>query len=512
LEPQTEVERVQAKKRGMSDESHEWDLLVSHRGIDLESARSLADHLEAERHHDDRPIRVWLDDVDIRPGHSVVGSINEGLEKSRRIGLLLTPAYFESESGWVDAEWHAALYDDPAGRTGRVVPILVKHCPYIPALLRDLNMVDLRDGIGGREFHRLVDLLRGVTPRDRRSSGQVVRADGRLSGETLYAERSSLLGDPDVTQERLVGNLLPVRRIPGRVWIAPISPSLRRGSGPEPAFPSRRELQDIIKQHREGNGLKPFSPVFLRHGDRIVTFHRLRGPDNPLAQIVDRSGARFESSSEWIKDPDQQRMFAHLLNMCLQRHLFRKGLVYDRAKGRYFFPPLGTEERTIKWRKRGRPRTVARQLLDREKKPYRWRHTAARLRITSIGGSWVVHIRPTIVFTRDGTFDSILKGAVVGPLATKWLGRERNIHLAYHTYFWAHVLGDGETPIWIRAGEQRVVVDGEPLEVRVGKGIVWDSTDLQTELEEAEDPDEELEFDEAAAAELDEDVTHADHN
>ena len=36
-------------------------------------------------------------------------------------------------------------------------------------------------------------------------------------------------------------------------------------------------------------------------------------------------------------------------------------------------------------------------------------------------------------------------------------------------------------------------MDGEPLEVKVGRGIAWDSTDLETELEEA-DPDEEIEF------------------
>jgi len=374
-------------------------------------------------------------------------------------------------------------------------------------------MIDLRDGPSEREFRRLVDLLRGVTPSDRRPRGQLVRADGRLSGETLYAERSTVLGEPDIVEERLVGNLLPLRRLPGRLWIAPISRNLGKGSGPTPAFPSRRELQGIIKQYREENDLKPFSPVFLRHGDRIVTFHRLSAPNNPLAPIVESHSARFESSPDWAQDPDQRRLFTNLLNMCLQRHLFRKELVYDRDKGRYFFPPLRSgEERPIKWRKRGKPRTVAKQLLDREKRPYRWRHTAARLRITSLGGSWFVHIRPTIVFTRDGSVDSILKGSIVGPLATKWLGRERNIHLAYHTYFWAHVLGDGETPIWIRAGEQRLVVDGEPLEVEVGRGIAWDNTNLETELEEAEDPDEELEFEEAAGVEADEGVSNADND
>jgi TIR domain len=75
------------------------------------------------------------------PGHSFVGAINDGLEKSRHVGLLLTPDYFESTSGWTDAEWYAALSADPAGRWGGVVPILLKNCPYIPALLRHLNIL-----------------------------------------------------------------------------------------------------------------------------------------------------------------------------------------------------------------------------------------------------------------------------------------------------------------------------------------------------------------------------------
>lgn len=501
---------MQVQENSTSGESRERDLLISHRSTDLLAARTLADRLEAESHLDGRPITVWLDDVDIQPGRSIVGSINEGLERSRRIGLLLTPAYFESESGWVEAEWHAALHDDPAGRVGSVVPILIRHCPYIPALLRDFNMIDLRDGSNDREFQRLVDLLRGVMPRDRRSRGQFVRADGRVSGETLYAERAAILGEPDQAEERLGGNLLPIRRLPGRVWIAPISRKLTRGAGPAPSSPSRMELQDTIKKYRVEQSLKPFSPVFVRHRDRIVTFHRLSASDNPLAPIVERRGAHSASSADWIQQPDQRRLFTNLLNMCLQRHLFRRGLVYDQHKGRYFFPPLESgEERPVKWRKRGKPRMVAKQLLDREGRPYRWRHTAARLRISSLDGSWFVHIRPTIVFTRDGSVDSILKGSIVGPLATKWLGKERNIHLAYHTYFWAHVLGNGETPIWIRAGEQRLVVDGEPIEVKVGRGIAWDSADLETQLEEAEDPDEGIEFDEVDNVGTDEELSDA---
>lgn len=242
-------------------------------------------------------------------------------------------------------------------------------------------------------------------------------------------------------------------------------------------------------------GLKPFSPVFLRHEDNVVSLHRLDRADGPLAPLVDIHRASRIPSSKWGDAADKRRLLTSLLNMSLQRHLFRLGLLYDSEKNRYFFPPLdGHQERRIKWRRKGRPRTVAKQLLDGEGRVFRWRHTAARLRVSVLGGHWFVHVKPTIVFTRDGSLGSILRGSIVGPMAVKWLGRERNLHLAYHTYFWAHVLGEGATPIRVRAAEQRMVVDPEPLQVRVGRGLLWDQVDLQAELEEVEDPDEELEL------------------
>ena len=87
---------------------------------------------------------VWLDEAEIRPGQSVPEMINQGLETSRFVALVMTPAYFRSESGWTDAEWHAALYVDPDNRRARLLPLLVEDCPYIPYLLRHLRAIDFR--------------------------------------------------------------------------------------------------------------------------------------------------------------------------------------------------------------------------------------------------------------------------------------------------------------------------------------------------------------------------------
>jgi hypothetical protein len=105
----------------------------------------------------------------------------------------------------------------------------------------------------------------------------------------------------------------------------------------------------------------------------------------------------------------------------------------------------------------------------------------------------------------------LLKGSIVGPLATKWLGRERNVHLAYHTHFWAHVLGKGLTPIRVRAGDQWILIDPDPLKIHLDLGIQDDTLDLKHELEEAEDPDEGLDLDEDAEDEEEEwETTEAD--
>jgi hypothetical protein len=106
--------------------TYERDVFLSHRNTDKAWARQLAARIESV-HVGGRQLTVWLDEAEVRPGRSVVAEVNRGLERSRFIALVMTPDYFDSPSGWTDAEWQAALYTDPAGRQGRVVPLLAKH-------------------------------------------------------------------------------------------------------------------------------------------------------------------------------------------------------------------------------------------------------------------------------------------------------------------------------------------------------------------------------------------------
>lgn len=108
------------------------DIFLSHRSMNKDIVRSLAADIENITFQN-RNLLTWLDEAEIRAGQSITGMVNQGLEISRFIALIMTPEYFEGESGWTDAEWHSALHTDPDNRKARIIPILAADCPYIRA-------------------------------------------------------------------------------------------------------------------------------------------------------------------------------------------------------------------------------------------------------------------------------------------------------------------------------------------------------------------------------------------
>ena len=110
----------------------------------------------------------------IRPGESIPGKVNEGLEKSRFIAVVMTPVYFESTSGWTDAEWHAVLHTDPDNRE-LVDPLSIADCPFIPFLLRHLKAIDLRGERFAEGLRQLLAILRNEPlPRPVMHRGQLI--------------------------------------------------------------------------------------------------------------------------------------------------------------------------------------------------------------------------------------------------------------------------------------------------------------------------------------------------
>lgn len=228
------------------------DLFLSHRSTDKELAKKLAADIELER-HSGRNLRVWLDEAEIPLGGSVPAHINHGIENSRFVLLLMTPAYFESPSGWTDAEWHAALNADPDNRRHRILPAVGADCPYIPYLLRHLKGADLRGDKYREGLRQIVRTLKDEPlPRPVTHRGQLLTPSGKIDPAQLVAERSGVEALPDAVTELLYCNLLPIERLPARIWTAPLNPDVmtRRGRG-KPSIPPKKTLIDAAKRAQQ---------------------------------------------------------------------------------------------------------------------------------------------------------------------------------------------------------------------------------------------------------------------
>jgi hypothetical protein len=460
------------------------DIFLSHRSVDKEFVRKLAADIEAVSYKD-RNLLTWIDEAEIPPGRSITEMVNAGLENSRFIGLVLTPDYFQSESGWTDAEWHAALFADPDNRRARVIPILAKDCPYIPPLLRHLKMIDLREERYSQGLKELIMVLREEPlPRPIPVRGQLVTPGRRIDRATLLAERAIPDADPDVVKENLSCNLLPVEKLPEYVYTASISRSLytTREDGTQVLPTKQRIKEEIVAQ--QGEIEHPIVPAFRIVGDRIVTFHDLESSDSLFISVIDTNDVEAIPTEELIGDEDSRRVVVSLLNMALDRHAHRLGLVIDKTKhGRFFFPPKDGTDNVITWfpYKKASKRSVAKRCLKNGQVVF-WRHHGAYLRIFFLANRFYLQIKPTWVLTEDGY--RVKGGPGVGRQIIKWTGAERNLQILYHVRFWTQMLRDGRGPISIKAGDQWLTIATTPAFVNQAYGIANDQKNVLDELDQ----------------------------
>jgi hypothetical protein len=515
------IEDASAHKPDGTVPSEFRDIFVSHRSVNKDFVRKLSSAIEKEKFRE-RNLLTWVDEAEIRPGQSIVRMINEGLEKSRFIGLIMTPEYFQSDSGWTDAEWHAALFTDPDNRRGGILPLLAADCPYIPVLLRHLDLIDFRGNKFQEGLQLLLRILRDEPlPRPSTYNGQLITPSGRINRATLVAERAIPEGDPDVVWENLYCNLLPVEHLPKYIYRAPIAERLygKKKDGTK-ATPSKAELRNIIRAAQEEAKIeRPFMPAFRIHEGMIVTFHDLESPDGPLASVIDEEeDVDVIPTSEFIGNEDDRKLLVSLLHMALNRHASRVGLVIDETKSRrFYFPPKDGGPNIISWvplRKRSR-RTVAKACTTKDGEVRFWRHLGAYLTLMFLGNKFYLRVTPTWVVTDDGS--RVRGGLDVGRIIIKWTGPERNLHVLYHVRFWTMILRRGPGPIAVRAGDQSMEISTRPAFIELAYGIGWDQRDLLRLLDQeaqliAENEDEradqasEVDLEELASREEEKDV------
>lgn len=475
---------------GYGPEKEQRDIFLSHRGTDKALVRELAADIENTTWNG-RRLTVWLDEAEIRPGGSIPAAINEGLERSRFIGVVMTPDYFEGPSHWPDAEWHAALHADPDNRSGKIIPLLVKDCPVVPYLLRHLLAIDLR---GERYKRGLSDLLAVLREEPLRRPvshrGQLITSGSRIDRSTLVAERAIPEADPDVVTERLYCNLLPAERYPRYVYTAPIASDLVETTPDEKRrkIPSKERLRQIIRQNQEAENIDPsqrFMPAFRLFEDRVFTFHNLEDLDSPLSPIIEENEVEILDTASFLGDEDLRKLVVSMLNMALARHMDRAGLEIDQTKhGRFFFSDRNGQPNQINWtpRKKRASRTVAKPVIQ-EGKVLFWRNLGAYLQVIFLVSKFYLKISPTWVITQDGHTPST--GPEIGRRVIRWTGAERNMQILYHIRFWTSVLRRGfGGPISIRAGDQSLELSTVPALIQLPYGVAGDQRDLMRELDE----------------------------
>jgi hypothetical protein len=104
---------------------------VPHSSRDKGFAVSLAADLGNIGHY------IWLDEWEIRVGESIPTKINQGIEQSDVLIVVLSEHAVASH--WVEREWQAKYWQEVDSGRITVIPVLHRPCT-VPALLRSKNM------------------------------------------------------------------------------------------------------------------------------------------------------------------------------------------------------------------------------------------------------------------------------------------------------------------------------------------------------------------------------------
>ena len=108
-------------------------IFMSHSSADKLFVRRLAEDLRKNGHY------VWVDEAEIKIGDSLIGKIEEGIENTEYLGVVISSSSNKSE--WVTREVRTALNQEIYGKKVKVLPILLENV-NIPLFLCDKKYAD----------------------------------------------------------------------------------------------------------------------------------------------------------------------------------------------------------------------------------------------------------------------------------------------------------------------------------------------------------------------------------
>jgi hypothetical protein len=436
------------------------DLFLCHTGSDKDWTRQLATFLENHR-IGNRPIKVWFDEWDIDYGLNIISKIDEGLRESRYVGLVLSPAMIRAP--WPTIEWQSQVMDDPAGRSGRILPLLLKKfdesgAPIeLPFILKPLKRFDFTEARKHqKELERLVRKLGDLPP----SRGAQIH--GRAGAGTAPGSLRELGQEaPDAIEESLSSNLLPVTALPKTLF----------SDGT-----TAQRKQDVW------DNVKGRTPPFFIHGQRLYSFVAPSASKNFFTPFLVGRDQKSEPTSTWLSDPVRARDVIGMLNGGLRQHCHDLNIWTAKRDRGLFYPPIfeGAAPRKFTWGT-GKFRTLAIiKPSTKEGGASFGVHMAARMRFMLLGQTLYLLIVPAWMFTTDGI--KAVEGKQMGVFSTKWGGRERNAALLRNVLMWGLLIAGGQREIAINLGtaaaQTFVKLQSVPAHTRINVGIFGDAIRL----------------------------------
>jgi HNH endonuclease len=248
-------------------------------------------------------------------------------------------------------------------------------------------------------------------------------------------------------EDELYSTLLPVDRMPSRVFSAPAR------------FKTEQETKAQLGPLR-GREVAPF----ILRGNMLFAFQDLRLKGNPFQPVIS-GGAELHPVSNWLEDPDRSRWLVDLLNRGLNKLTGRRGLSLDKDHHRYYFPMSEPgEPRTVSYRPLNAKKATravvwqpTRKLTGEPKK--HWLHLAVALRFVRIeAAAWCLSVRPELRITVDGV--KPYASHAIGLRITRKKARLFNYDLLGDVQFWRDYLSGSSPRIVLPFGPkvERLVV------------------------------------------------------
>lgn len=294
-----------------------------------------------------------------------------------------------------------------------------------------------------QEHHQLVDSQEAVYTVERLRG--MKEAHETWVRERLGAGVDELDVVPEPVNDVLYSTLLPVERMPTHLY----------GSLTRARYPS-----DV-----SGRARSPYVSPFILHGERLWAFQDLRDRNGPFAADVDRTSTERHTVSDWLTDPDRERLIQQLLNRCLNKLTGHRGLHLDKEHHRYYFPAerVGAS-RSVSYVPLNRPSATRKVVWQPTRKKdgatrNHWFHRGVSLRIILLDRtqeSWVLAMRPELHLTLDG--ENPYPSKAVGRRVTRRKARLFNYDLLGEMQFWRDYLSESSARMTLRFNETSALV------------------------------------------------------